>query len=46
MKGRTFHTVKTAPKYTRQIVELESKWITIKRIYMAAHFPGLGQTLQ
>jgi hypothetical protein len=44
MKNKKYHTVGTIPKSNTKMVKGTIDTLTHK--YMAAHFPGLAQTLQ
>jgi hypothetical protein len=44
MKNKKYHTVGTIPKSNTKMVKGTIDTLTHK--YMAAHFPGLAQTIQ
>ena len=40
------NTTSSEPKYNREIIETETKFIPLTHIYMTVHFPGVVHELQ
>jgi len=44
--GEKYLIVRTVPKSSKKIVEIEAKWIPLTHIYMTAHIHVLVKALQ